>query len=437
MNFQMLFFTCCGMFIDTMILFQYLSYFAIKENKILYINIVYLFYFILNCILGIFNVVFWVRIFLNIFVIVIMEYFLYDDIENYEIGREAIIFILFLGISEFAVIPFIFFITGYYDADIFNDLTKPYLWIISMGLSRMIALCSFKIYRQIQKRNHEKLDTREMLIIYLPLVVCFLIFLIIAKLVLSIDKLKKEDISLFLVLLVCTLICFEFMHIIFFEKYMNYRNKCQEVVMLKQKNNLQYEYYKEQIETYENMRIIYHDLKNHMLISEFSSSYQDRIKNKLKGFEKFDDTNSTILNILLWKKCNEAHDKGIEIKINVSQVNLDFMDDMDICSIVGNILDNAIEACSDIADNSIPEIMVNIKQIKKFIVFKIENDCIENTRVQLKDNVFRTTKLNKDVHGIGLSSIKRTVEKYDGNSEFSCLDDRFVTEILIPIPINQ
>ena len=68
----------------------------------------------------------------------------------------------------------------------------------------------------------------------------------------------------------------------------------------------------------------------------------------------------------------------------------------------------------------------------------MENDCILNTRYKLKKGVgYETTKKDKNLHGIGLLSVSKAVEKYDGYCDFKCNGDKFCSEILIPMPIMQ
>lgn len=166
----------------------------------------------------------------------------------------------------------------------------------------------------------------------------------------DIDNFEKEHFSILLVAFACTLVIYTLIHMIFYERYIHYRNENQELLMLKQKDALKYEYYRNRIESYENMRILYHDLKNHILVSNYDSSYLEKAKDAILKFEKVFDTGCDILNILLWEKNNEAEKMDIGFECVVDNVDLSFMDDMDVCSLIGNILDNAIEASQELLD---------------------------------------------------------------------------------------
>lgn len=433
MSIKEIVFTVIGMFVDCMLLLQYMSLYKVKKCVKYKIWISYGVFFLINCILGLSNFPFIIRTIYNLLMIIYIGYFYYEEVSIYTLGKEAILFILLLGVAELFVIPIFFLLTGTYDAQIFNDVNYLQLWVISFGLSRMIAVFLFKISRRIQKKSYAKLKTDELAILYFPLSVSLMAFLVIAKFVLDIDRFEKEDLVIPLSIVAVVLIFATLLHMLFFEKYMRDRVQERQIKLLKQKNDLQYEYYKKQIDSYENIRILYHDLKNHILAAE-NNKYYEKIERKISDFEGFISTGSNILNVLMWQKITEAKEKGIEVETIVEEINYGFIDDMDLCSIIGNILDNAIEACCEVDRNCIPEIDIRIAQVNNLIIIKVINDCVANTR-RKTENGFETTKAEKNIHGIGLLSIEKAVERYDGSVEVWCNGTKFYSEVLIPIPI--
>lgn len=430
--------TIIGMFVDCMLLIQYMDSHVLKKSMKIHTIIGYLLFFLINCILGILDIPFMIRTFTNIIMIICIGYICYEKTSIYTLVKEAIIFILLLGVSELLLIPIVFILTGKYDVQIFNDPNQSHLWLLSFGLSRLIAVLLFKVSKRIQKQNILELNRNELIILYFPLWISLAAFMAIARFVLNIDDFEKENISVLLSVIAITLIFYTVFHMVFFERYMRDRENEKEIRLLKQKNKLQYEYYKKQIDAFENIRILYHDLKNHMLFVQNNSEYCNEIDLKMKEFEGFVNTGSEILDMLLWQKSSDAIKKGIEIETVVEELDLGFIDDIDLCSIVGNILDNAIEACCQIDRNYIPEIFIRIGKVNNFIMLKIENDCIFNTRYKSKNGVgYETTKKDKNLHGIGLLSVSKAVEKYDGYCDFKCSGNKFCSEILIPMPIMQ
>ena len=76
-------------------------------------------------------------------------------------------------------------------------------------------------------------------------------------------------------------------------------------------------------------------------------------------------------------------------------------------------------------------ISVEGKIVEKFFILKVENSKVN--KVNIKNNNFVTDKNNKFYHGLGISNIKNSVEKYNGETVINYTDDRFTIKILIPL----
>ena len=113
---------------------------------------------------------------------------------------------------------------------------------------------------------------------------------------------------------------------------------------------------------------------------------------------------------------------------------LDFMDVMDICSIFGNALDNAIECELKIPDKEKRLIHVSVSKQKNFLLLRFEN--YYDTELNYQDGAFITTKRDKEFHGYGLKSIRYTVNKYDGAVSIDTKENWFDLKILIPVSEN-
>jgi sensor histidine kinase regulating citrate/malate metabolism len=87
------------------------------------------------------------------------------------------------------------------------------------------------------------------------------------------------------------------------------------------------------------------------------------------------------------------------------------MRDIDIVSVFSNLLNNAIESCEH-SENKI--IYVNLyKMNNNFAIIKIENSC---DKPPIKENGFyKTSKISKGEHGIGLKSVVKALKQYDGD----------------------
>ena len=120
-------------------------------------------------------------------------------------------------------------------------------------------------------------------------------------------------------------------------------------------------------------------------------------------------TGNKVIDAVLATKKNSAEHKGINFYADGNIPDKCIVDEIDFTNIIGNLLDNAIEAAEKVENGNVS---IVIKPQKKFIIIKVKNSYDGN-----KNNELQTTKKDKEYHGIGLKSIKRIVEKYQGEFE--------------------
>ncbi|WP_025161633.1 sensor histidine kinase [Paraclostridium bifermentans] len=211
-------------------------------------------------------------------------------------------------------------------------------------------------------------------------------------------------------------------------------NKC-----IKENIQLQHQYYLNMQESQMKVKKLYHDMKNHMICIENlygKNEYVESINNQLKECNSIFNTNNMILDIILNDKKRICESKGIDLIANINFKECNFIDSADVCSIFSNMIDNAIEACENIEDDSISK-KINIKGtiVKSLYIIKCENP--KNNIIKLKSGKILTNKKDKFLHGIGISSMKNSIEKYNGNLEVNDLNTRFLINICIPLKPNE
>jgi sensor histidine kinase regulating citrate/malate metabolism len=103
---------------------------------------------------------------------------------------------------------------------------------------------------------------------------------------------------------------------------------------------------------------------------------------------------------------------------------------MDICTIFGNALDNAIEYEVQIDEITQRMIHVSVSKKSSFICILVENYYEKNTEDSSK--FLKTSKKDDRFHGFGIRSIRYAVQKYGGYVKINVLDHWFRVEILIP-----
>lgn len=104
------------------------------------------------------------------------------------------------------------------------------------------------------------------------------------------------------------------------------------------------------------------------------------------------------------------------------------MEPLDISTIFGNALDNAIEASEKVSE-SMRLITAKASRIHDMLVVAVENNMMLDLPKDAK-----TSKEDTFLHGFGLLNIRKAAEKYDGQCTAKAGDGKFVLKVMIPIP---
>ena len=131
---------------------------------------------------------------------------------------------------------------------------------------------------------------------------------------------------------------------------------------------------------------------------------------------------------------NEAKSNkcGIQFDAYVEQgTNLDNISDIDMIAMIGNLLDNAVVAASKKKSNAIVKIRIFMQNEGSICVVKVVND-FEGKLIK-KEGKLVSTKKDGGLHGIGMTSVNRTAEKYNGYLEHYVEDNKFIAVLIIPV----
>ena len=111
---------------------------------------------------------------------------------------------------------------------------------------------------------------------------------------------------------------------------------------------------------------------------------------------------------------------------------LDFIEPMDLASLMGNALENAVEAVERLDSTKQRIIGVQIGKKDHFVQIRIENSY--DGKLVVHNNRIVTRKCDQEYHGFGIASIRSIAEKYGGYASTITEGDTFVLSVLIPIP---
>lgn len=192
---------------------------------------------------------------------------------------------------------------------------------------------------------------------------------------------------------------------------------------------------------YQSVRSIRHDLKQHFQVA-LTMLHSGKINEAVDYMEKYNDTvldgisnkvfcDNDVVNYIINSKSKICSDRHIKIYIYIAN-EIPGFSDLDLCVLLGNALDNAIEGVSGDGNN---EIYLELRNVDNFFVISVKN-TITNSVLEYNPNLI-STKNEKEVHGLGILSMKEVVQKYNGSIEFYESDNKFCCDMLLDIPDNM
>jgi len=201
---------------------------------------------------------------------------------------------------------------------------------------------------------------------------------------------------------------------------------------------LQQNYDAEISRQYTEMRQIWHDFQNHLLTIQALNESGDRegadhyikdlnesiLKNQLAA-----KTGCTPVDLLLYKKQQLARELETSLRLTI-QCRLGDMKfaAYDLCSVLGNLLDNALEACAELPLDG-RRVELELKQQQGMLLISCKNPYAGERRGD--NGKFASTKEDKAGHGIGLSSVRQVCKKYQGTMEISAENQEFQVHLLL------
>lgn len=153
------------------------------------------------------------------------------------------------------------------------------------------------------------------------------------------------------------------------------------------------------------------------------------IEESVMIYETIKNTGNAILDTVLTEKgllCRENH---VRLNVMADGRLLDFMDDIDLYTLFGNALDNAVEANLRVAGERY--VNLQIREKVGMVLIRMENPYAGEIR--MADGRLLTEKADKEEHGFGSRSIRHTAEEYGGLVKIETENQIFVLRIMIPL----
>lgn len=190
---------------------------------------------------------------------------------------------------------------------------------------------------------------------------------------------------------------------------------------------------------YREMRAWKHDVHSHMqtmkaylAAGEYAllDAYIDKLDGDLTAVDTVVKSGNAAVDAVLNSKLSLAVHKGAAVNVRAAVPEQIAPEDTDVCVLLGNLLDNAIESCMQVAGlGKSPFIRVFLGMKKRNLYISVTNSAVRQADPIGKR--FATTK--PGFHGYGLARVDRVVEKYGGVIIRASEEDGFTTEILLPV----
>lgn len=246
--------------------------------------------------------------------------------------------------------------------------------------------------------------------------------------------LNKNEENLFVVIQSSVLLIINFMIFFFYDLILkNYDEKFR-LQLMEQKNKEYIHQIELNNEIQEQVKCLKHDMTNHLQRMEImlkSNDYSQLESYLNKCIETITITrqisncgNLDIDSLINYKLGNLSKEVPMDIKINLPKKL--HIDNFDLTIILGNLLDNSIEALKDCKNKYLS---INMNYNKGVFIIDVKNSYTGN--IKINNNVLVTTKLDKRNHGIGLQSIQNTLNNYDGKISYTYNNDIFQVKVML------
>lgn len=212
-----------------------------------------------------------------------------------------------------------------------------------------------------------------------------------------------------------------------------YMSRSEKTAREAQRLQQQYTYYEDKRKAEEAVRRLYHDMKNHLLLLEKQDSPETRqmaadLRRQIADYEDYIHTGNDFLDIIIRDKARQAKEDEVDFSAVIHFEQGGFLEPIDISTIFGNALDNALEASLKLP----PEqrlVTVRAECVRDMLSVVVENNCLPG-----ETGYEKTFKEDKFLHGFGISNIKQAVEKYSGQCLVRQGKECFQLKILLPLP---
>lgn len=295
----------------------------------------------------------------------------------------------------------------------------------------ILQIVMITIFRQILKKNNEGIDNKSLVAIS---VFFFILYILSSMSIIPFATGNTSWLNINLEVFMFIIGLLFAIALIYIKNYIYLKEKEQKDQFMIETLKRQYLYYQDKQKDEERVKSIYHDMKNHLLVLENKENTEEtramakKLREQIENYEEYTHTGNEFLDVIIKDKTRITKEKNIDFIVVIDFNNINSIEPLDISTIFGNALDNAIEGVEKLPEEK-RVIFVKAGKVNDFLSIVIENNY--NPEIKLENK--KTTKKDTFLHGYGIQNIENAVEKYNGTCTIKKENEKFTLKILIPI----
>lgn len=341
--------------------------------------------------------------------------------------------LLLVAISTFIEMIVVFIISALTELYIVDYDSQTILLVVEILISKILYFLLAMVLVKFSKKDNNKVKIPATFYLF-PITTCFSV---IGFWYISLNQYIEYKNQLVLALISVLLF---FATIFIFFAFQTHAQKESKMLLLQQeqdkiKTDISYYDILEKQNT--NLRSYAHDARNHLsAIKNLNAdpevdSYVSEMIRSLEEYSNVSHSGNRILDVIIDKYITECGINNIGFSFDVKNNNLSGLEYHDTVSILGNLLDNAIEAALTSEEKTIT---FETDYRNNYSVIIISNSCGTQPKFE-SDKTLVTSKENKKLHGFGLRSVKKAIKKYDGDIslEYDENNKTFIATIMLDL----
>ena len=404
--------------------------FSSKKGRIIYICASVCYAFMVLTINSITSYEGWIGVVYSIYILAFSLIFLRGKLLT-KILISILTDICLISVSTFSVNLMSVVFKSNVDAIYSEKTLSRFLMII---IDQLILFYVFAVFLRIFKKSKMNFGKKEWTFI---ITIFMASFLSIAAIQITLQKndLSEQYIGILMVaelgLILINIICFFMMSIL-----NNSHKAAEELSILKQQDEIRKQYAENVKYRYEEIRRIRHDMKQSYTVletllsenrTEEAIDYIRSGRSAIAQTEVLVDVGNDFVNSILNSKLSTAKQLGIEV-ICSSVKDISGIEAVDLCTLLGNMLDNAIEAAQQCPpEKSLIEVKITSSEGK--LVIQVTNSI--KCSVLNENSELKSTKQNPSEHGFGVKSIRLIAQKYFGSAKYFEEDNTLSCRVIL------